>query len=49
VTLFASVARTMSAAHDEELSRLADIGEKLLLLADAQGFAPCQQTLQQLA
>ena len=49
VTLFASVARTMSAADDEELSRLADIGEKLLLLAEAQGFAPCQQTLQQLA
>jgi uncharacterized protein (DUF1810 family) len=48
VTLFASVARTMSAADDEELSRLADIGEKVLLLAEAQGFAPCQQTLQHL-
>jgi hypothetical protein len=30
------------------MSRLADIGEKVLLLAEAQGFAPCQQTLQHL-
>jgi uncharacterized protein (DUF1810 family) len=48
VTLFANVARTMSAADDEELSRLADVGEKVLLLAEAQGFAPCQHTLQHL-
>jgi uncharacterized protein (DUF1810 family) len=48
VTLFASVARTMSAADDEELSRVADVGEKVLLLAEAQGFVPCQHTLQHL-
>jgi uncharacterized protein (DUF1810 family) len=48
VTLFVSVARTMSAADDEELSRVADVGEKVLLLAEAQGFVPCQHTLQHL-
>ena len=49
VTLFASVARTMSAAaDDEDFSRLADVGEKVLLLAEAQGFARCQYTLQHL-
>ena len=47
VTLFASVTRTMTAAaDDEDLSRLADVAEKVLLLAESQGFARCRYTLQ---
>ena len=48
MTLFASVARRLQEAGDASMDAMARAAEDVLLLANAQGYAPCGHTRRQL-